>query len=70
MTPLFFVPVYIIVSFAKTICIVAAMGLLHGLVIIPVCLFTLRSIQQRTVNRTVENEEKETMLHVNGSTTF
>uniref|UniRef100_A0A158PAQ0 SSD domain-containing protein n=1 Tax=Angiostrongylus cantonensis TaxID=6313 RepID=A0A158PAQ0_ANGCA len=48
MTPLFFVPVYIIVSFAKTICIVASLGLLHGLVIIPVCLFSLSRNQQRT----------------------
>ncbi|VDM55804.1 unnamed protein product [Angiostrongylus costaricensis] len=70
MTPLFFVPVYLIVSFAKTICIVASLGLLHGLVIIPVCLFSLTRSQQRTVNNVVLNEEKETMLHVNESVSF
>ncbi|KAK6054635.1 hypothetical protein COOONC_07861 [Cooperia oncophora] len=38
MLPLFYVRTYIIVAFAKTVTLVATFGLLHGIVIIPVCL--------------------------------
>ncbi|CAI4221143.1 unnamed protein product [Auanema sp. JU1783] len=43
MLPLFFVPVYIIESFARTVCLVATFGLFHGIVIIPVVLSWLGS---------------------------
>ncbi|ETN79460.1 hypothetical protein NECAME_09796 [Necator americanus] len=62
MLPLFCVPVYIIVAFAKTVCIVAALGLIHGIVIIPVCLsfFTRSKPKQR--DALVLSEQKEVML--------
>lgn len=36
--PLFFVPVYMVVSFAKTIVCVCALGIFHGLMVVPVLL--------------------------------
>lgn len=63
MSPLFFVPVYIIVAFAKTVCLVATLGLLHGVVIIPVCLAIMT--RQRKPSRRPEDllgEQKENML--------
>ncbi|KJH52637.1 patched family protein [Dictyocaulus viviparus] len=62
-TPLFFVPVYIIVAFAKTVCIVSALGLLHGIVIIPVCLSALNRNQKHLLDTAILDEQ-ETMLHV------
>ncbi|CAJ0587150.1 unnamed protein product, partial [Mesorhabditis spiculigera] len=38
MLPLFLVDIYVITSFAKTVCLVASIGLLHGLILIPLIL--------------------------------
>ncbi|PIO76835.1 hypothetical protein TELCIR_01080 [Teladorsagia circumcincta] len=64
MIPLFFVPVYIIVAFAKTVCLVAIFGLLHGIVIIPVCLSFFPKKTRPMVARTpaILEEQKESML--------
>ncbi|CAJ0607839.1 unnamed protein product [Cylicocyclus nassatus] len=62
MFPLFFVPVYIIVAFAKTVCLVSLLGLFHGIVIIPVCLSFLIRTKDMPRNNLVLNEQKETML--------
>ncbi|WKX94411.1 hypothetical protein Q1695_011571 [Nippostrongylus brasiliensis] len=62
MVPLFFVPVYIIVAFAKTVCLVAGFGLLHGIVIIPVCLAFLTRKPKSPRNTTLLDDQKEMML--------
>ncbi|XGW07666.1 hypothetical protein V3C99_010654 [Haemonchus contortus] len=64
MIPLFFVPVYIIVAFAKTVCLVALLGLLHGIVIIPVCLTFFPKKRKPLFTRTPAHleEQKESML--------
>ncbi|VDO84603.1 unnamed protein product [Haemonchus placei] len=64
MIPLFFVPVYIIVAFAKTVCLVALLGLLHGIVIIPVCLTFFPKKTKSLFTRTPAHleEQKESML--------
>ncbi|EYC42789.1 hypothetical protein Y032_0518g2822 [Ancylostoma ceylanicum] len=62
MVPLFFVPVYIIVAFAKTVCLVATLGLIHGIVIIPVCLSFFARTKHIPRDNLVLNEQKEAML--------
>ncbi|VDM70475.1 unnamed protein product [Strongylus vulgaris] len=62
MLPLFFVPVYIIVAFAKTVCLVSLLGLFHGIVIIPVCLSFLIRTKHIPIDTLVLSEQKETML--------
>ncbi|CAL2030194.1 unnamed protein product [Caenorhabditis brenneri] len=51
MLPLIFVPTYAIVCFAKTVFLVVAIGLLHGLFILPVvlALFSRKSIDEKDV---------------------
>uniref|UniRef100_A0A1I7X937 SSD domain-containing protein n=1 Tax=Heterorhabditis bacteriophora TaxID=37862 RepID=A0A1I7X937_HETBA len=65
MPPLFFVPVYIIVAFAKTVSLVALFGLLHGIVIIPVLLSFLNSKHNHhklKAGDVLNNLETENML--------
>ncbi|KIH65201.1 hypothetical protein ANCDUO_04477 [Ancylostoma duodenale] len=62
MFPLFFVPVYIIVAFAKTVCLVATLGLIHGIVIIPVCLSFFARSKHIPRDNLVLSEQKEAML--------
>ncbi|CAJ0950679.1 unnamed protein product, partial [Mesorhabditis belari] len=38
MLPLFFINIYAIISFAKTVCLVSSIGLFHGLILIPLIL--------------------------------
>uniref|UniRef100_A0A1I7U4A4 SSD domain-containing protein n=1 Tax=Caenorhabditis tropicalis TaxID=1561998 RepID=A0A1I7U4A4_9PELO len=51
MLPLIFVPTYAIVCFAKTVFLVVATGLLHGLFILPVvlALFSRESVDEKTI---------------------
>ncbi|KHJ80964.1 hypothetical protein OESDEN_19355 [Oesophagostomum dentatum] len=62
MLPLFFVPVYIIVAFAKTVCLVSLLGLFHGTVVIPVCLSFLIRTKHIPRDTLALSEQKETML--------
>lgn len=51
MLPLFFIPIYVVGSFAKTVVCVGMLSTLHGLFLVPILLSALNGLENRLGGR-------------------